>query len=240
MSDELSEILSPSPRLALADQVVSRLREAIMEGTLPPGEPLRESALAAALGVSRGPVREAISRLEREGLVVVRPNRSALVARLSREDLEEVYSLRAALERLAAQRVYQAAEPEHVARLQEVVSAMSRAAGSSITAPEAATLDLGFHDTLFEASGHSRLIGCWSDLKPQIYVFLLHRNTANPDFARLLARGHQEIIDTLTKGTEAELLEIVNKHHDAGYRRVLAAYEQSAHGAASSDTAASS
>jgi len=63
MSVEHLESLAPSPRLAMADEIVVRLREAIVDGTLPPEEPLRESALAAILGVSRGPVREALSRL---------------------------------------------------------------------------------------------------------------------------------------------------------------------------------
>lgn len=221
---DLADILVPSPRLALADQVVVRLRNAIMEGTLPPEEPLREAALAAALGVSRGPVREAISQLEREGLVIVRPNRSALVARLSHEDLEEVYSLRVALELLAARRVCQAADPQHVEQLQEVVRTMNSVPGNIVSAPDAAALDLRFHDVIFRASGHGRLIGCWNDLKPQIYVFLLQRNTANPDFGRLLVRGHQEIVDALAAGEKTGFIDILTQHLEAGYRRVLAAY----------------
>src|SRR6476469_10949085 len=96
--------LTPTVKRSLADDVVDRLRDAIFHGSFKPGEALREEQLAAMLDVSRGPVREALVQLEREGLVIVRRHRGATVARLSRRDLEEVYSLRLALERLAVQR----------------------------------------------------------------------------------------------------------------------------------------
>src|SRR5437773_3057464 len=96
--------LTPTVKRSLADDVADRLRDAIFQGSFKPGEPLREEQLAAMLDVSRGPVREALVQLEREGLVLVRRHRGATVARLSRGDLEEVYSLRLALERLAMQR----------------------------------------------------------------------------------------------------------------------------------------
>ncbi len=224
MSVEHLESLAPSPRLAMADEIVVRLREAIVDGTLPPEEPLRESALAAILGVSRGPVREALSRLELEGLVVMRPNRSALVARMARADVEEVYSLRAVLEPLAIRRLCRAPDPAHMAELQAIVDAMRAAPGAALTPPEAAALDLRFHDALFKSSGHKRLINFWNHLKPQIYIFLLSRNTANPDFAELLALGHQEIVDALAAGVESRALEVINGHLEAGYQRVLLAY----------------
>src|SRR5690348_5191056 len=93
--------LTPAIKRSLADDVVDRLRDAIFHGSYKPGEPLREEQLAAMLDVSRGPVREALVQLEREGLVIVRRHRGATVARLSRVDVEDVYSLRLALERLA-------------------------------------------------------------------------------------------------------------------------------------------
>src|SRR4030088_2009836 len=88
----------------LAASIRARLRQAILEGEYAPGERLREVDIAARHQVSRGPVREALLQLEQEGLVLLRRNRGAIVARLSRADLEEVYSLRLALERLAVAR----------------------------------------------------------------------------------------------------------------------------------------
>jgi DNA-binding GntR family transcriptional regulator len=86
--EHLANILVPPSKRSLADEVVERLRDAILRSQLPRGQQLREHALAASLSVSRGPVREALSQLEREGLVIRRRNRSALVAWLSRADLE--------------------------------------------------------------------------------------------------------------------------------------------------------
>src|SRR6266571_1852144 len=91
--------LKPPPKRNLADAVTERMRDAILNGSFKPGQPLREEQLASMLDLSRGPVREALIRLEREGLVQVRRHRGAIVAQLSRTDVEEVYGLRLALER---------------------------------------------------------------------------------------------------------------------------------------------
>src|ERR1700694_4324682 len=89
---------------SLAHSIRSRLREAILRGDFASGAHLREVEIAERYQVSRGPVREALAQLEQEGLVILRRNRGAVVARLSRTDLEEVYSLRLALERVATAR----------------------------------------------------------------------------------------------------------------------------------------
>src|SRR5262245_8218477 len=115
--------LTPAVKRSLADDVVERLRDAIFHGSFKPGEPLREEQLAAMLDVSRGPVREALVQLEREGLVLVRRHRGATVARLSRGDLEEVYSLRLALERLAMQRAAHYATDADFKAMEEVLEA---------------------------------------------------------------------------------------------------------------------
>src|SRR5215468_8309890 len=119
--------LTPAVKRSLADDVVDRLRDAIFHGSFKPGEPLREEQLAASLDVSRGPVREALVQLEREGLVIVRRHRGATVARLSRLDAEEVYSLRLALERLAVQRAVRSATEADFAALEEVMEAFRAA-----------------------------------------------------------------------------------------------------------------
>src|SRR5918998_2890875 len=84
-----------------SEDVLSWLREAIHDGRLKPGEPVRQEAIAHELGVSRIPVREALRRLESEGLVVARPHASARVARLDFEEYEEIYKMRERLQPLA-------------------------------------------------------------------------------------------------------------------------------------------
>src|SRR5689334_9971359 len=134
--------LTPAVKRSLADDVVDRLRDAILHGSFKPGEPLREEQLAAMLDVSRGPVREALVQLEREGLVLMRRHRGATVARLSRGDLEEVYSLRLALERLATQRAVQYAAEEDFKAMEEVLEAFDIVLSRSPSEKEVAELDV--------------------------------------------------------------------------------------------------
>ena len=218
--------LSPPTRRSLSDEVLESLREAILGGRLAPGEQLRENLLAELIGVSRGPVRDALRQLEREGLVIMRRNRTAFVARLSRQDVDEVYSLRNALECLAVQYACRNATDADWNEMQAVIDAMGAYTDHGMTEQEAAELDLRFHDVLYQAGKHQRLVGCWSDLRPQIHVFLLTRNVANADFRDVAVRGHQEILDALKDRDENRAVSIIEKHLQIGYARVLAFYER--------------
>src|SRR5687768_6485626 len=85
-------LLPPVDKNTLGDVVLGRLRAAIYAGQFVPGERLVEQTIAASLNVSRGPVREALSQLEQEGLVTSQPNRGTFVTIITREDIEEIYS----------------------------------------------------------------------------------------------------------------------------------------------------
>jgi len=220
----LTEILTVPVKRSLSDEVIERLRDAIVNGKIAPGERLREEVLAASMQVSRGPVREAIQRLEREGLVMVLPNRGATVARLSREDLDEVHSLRSVLERLAVCESIKHADAEHLDRLAGIVEQMVASDNETLTGPMAAELDTRFHQTMVEASGHKRLIRAWLDLRPQIHIFLLSRNVANPDFREHLVRGHSAILNVVRDRDEARAIEIIDDHMKGAYVRVMNSY----------------
>src|SRR5215470_5832520 len=144
-SEDLSNVLVPPAKRSLADEIVDRLREAIYNGQLAPNEHLREEMLASFLGLSRGPIREALAQLEREGLVIRQPNRWATVARLSLQDLEEVYSLRLALEELAVKEAIRMANTAYFDEMQKVVDEMKVCLDRGITTQEAAKLDIRFH-----------------------------------------------------------------------------------------------
>lgn len=221
---DLADLLATPLKRSLSDEVVDSLRDAILSGRLGPGERLREELLASSLQVSRGPVREAIQRLEREGLVVVYPRRGAIVARLSREDLDEVYSLRRALERLAIREAIRKAEPEHIAQMSFIVDEMVASSAVSITPQLAAELDVRFHQALLESSGHSRLIRCWLDLRPQIHLFLLSRTVANADFREHLVQSHTNILNSIQDRDEPRALAIIDDHLKGAYVRVKDSY----------------
>jgi DNA-binding GntR family transcriptional regulator len=222
--EELTDLLALPQKRSLAEDVVDRLREAICSGKLAPDAKLREEMLADFLKVSRGPIREALVQLEREGLVIKQPNRGATVARLSREDLDEVYSLRVAIETFAISEVIRKGEPRHLDDMQAVVNAMSAAVDHGISAQEAARLDIQFHDILYQAAKHKRLYECWSTLKPQIHIFLLSRNVANPDFRELIISGHQEILDAIRSHDEARALTLIREHLRQAYERIVTSY----------------
>lgn len=220
-----SAVLSASPKKSLADDIVFRLREAIASGKLAPGERLQEQHIAESLGVSRGPVREALLVLEREGLVVKQHNKGAVVARLSREDLDEVFSLRLALERLAMQRAVRRISPAQLAELEAVLAHMAAYVARGITEQESADLDLSFHEIIYQASQHQRLLDAWMNLKPQIHIFLLSRNVANLDFREAIVSSHQVLYEALRAQEEARAVELIEIHLHEAYRRILAEYQ---------------
>ena len=216
--------LTPTVKRSLADDVVDRLRDAIFHGSFKPGEALREEQLAAMLDVSRGPVREALVQLEREGLVLVRRHRGATVARLSRSDLEDVYSLRLALERLAIQRAARYATDQDFAAMEAVLAAFDVALSRGPSEKEVAELDVRFHDLIYQAARHQRLYDCWANLKSQIYIFLLSRNVADPDFRDITVKSHAALLDAIRTRDEARATTEIEGHLRGAYDRVVRGY----------------
>jgi DNA-binding GntR family transcriptional regulator len=213
--------LQPAESRNLADEVAERLREAILRGDFEPGQPLREAHLAAVLEVSRGPVREALARLEREGLVLIRRNRGATVARLSQTDLDEVYTLRLALEELAARWAVQRATESDFAAMRAVLVELGRAVQRGIDAQEYARLDVEFHDCVYRAARHKRLLRCWMELRPQVYVFLLTRNVALPNFRETAVVRHREVLEALRTRDEAQAVGVVRRHVHNSYYLIM-------------------
>jgi DNA-binding GntR family transcriptional regulator len=226
LGSTLPTVLTPPLKRSLADDVVDRLRDAILQGGFKPGEPLREEQLAAMLDVSRGPVREALVQLEREGLVLVRRHRGATVARLSRGDLEEVYSLRLALERLAVQRAVRHATAEDFAAMDAVLEAFDVVLSRGPSEKEVAELDVRFHDLIYRAARHQRLYESWANLRSQIYIFLLSRNVANPDFREITVKSHAYLLAALRTRDESQATAEIEEHLRGAYDRVVRGYTQ--------------
>jgi DNA-binding GntR family transcriptional regulator len=209
----------------LADSIRERLREAILKGEAAPGEHLREVEIAARYDVSRGPVREALLQLEREGLVLLRRNRGAVVARLSRSDLDEVYSLRLALERLAVVEAVRHGTEADFATLDDVLHEFRGTTSSQpLTEQEAADQDVRFHDAVYRAAHHERLYVAWSSIRSQVYVLLLGRNVAGPDFREDTYFGHLELAYLIRARAEERVVNAIEGHLAASYVRVRASY----------------
>jgi DNA-binding GntR family transcriptional regulator len=223
-ASDLSAVLTPATAPLLSDTVVDRLREAILRGLFPPGDRLREEQLAEALGVSRGPIRNALLQLEREGMVLRRPNRGAMVAQLSQGDLEEVYSLRVAIEPVACAWATRNAVPRDLEEMQAIIDSYSKLT-TKVTVQEAADADLGFHDVIYAAARNRRLLRLWQDLRPQVYLFLLARTYVRKrEFREIMIARHGQILSAIAERDEPRARELAAEHVQTSYERVLAEY----------------
>lgn len=218
-------LLAPARKRTLAEDVTERLRDAILHGYFSPGQPLSEEQLARTLAVSRGPIRDALQQLVREGLILTGANGRATIARLSRRDLDQVYSLRLALERLAVVEATRNAEWTDLEALEQVVRSMEQGVAQGMSAHDIADLDISFHDLIYRAARHERLYDAWSNLKSQVYVFLLSRNFADPDYkGQLTIQGHAQLLDALRSRDEAYAVETIEQHLQAAYSRIVKNY----------------
>lgn len=145
---------SVTPPANLPDLAYAALREAIVRGRLDFGQPLRQEELAAELGISRLPLREALCRLEAEGLVIMRPRRGYIVADFSRAEIEEVFAIRALLEAEAGRRATERRTPADVRALKALLRTLEEAGLARPLDPEAfATANTAFHDHFIEHGG---------------------------------------------------------------------------------------
>lgn len=177
---------------SLSSLVSQELEAMILSGALPAGERLNEQQLALRLGVSRGPVREAVRGLERCGLVVSVRNQGSYVRRVSADEALEIYDLRAALTGLACARLAGSATPGQIEGLGALVRRMEAAWGAD-AAPEYYTANLAFHDALLQGAG-PRGQRLYEDLGNELHLFrrraLVERENmreSNAEHAAILA-----------------------------------------------------
>jgi DNA-binding GntR family transcriptional regulator len=189
------QVLSRVKRQSLATEVADQLRESIAAGDLPPGTRLREVELAEQLGVSRGPLREALGVLEAEGIVETRHGRGRYVARLSERDIAEMYSLRSILEQEAARLAALKGTEDEFDRLEGILAEMIGAAQGNNLA-EVIDLDMEFHWEIWEIAGHQRLQGVLQELSSQIKMYLAVQTKLYEDLATGIA-DHQLMLDAI-------------------------------------------
>jgi DNA-binding GntR family transcriptional regulator len=158
--------------LPLRDKVVAELRRRIIDCDYPPGDRLTEDRLADDFGVSRNPVREAIRVLEREGFLVGLPRRGAVVATVSRQDIENVFEVRLVLEVLAAQLAAKHIDAAGAATLRQLVTDSASAA----TATELAALNSAFHAEICRLCGNTLLMSIMDSLHDRLQW--IYRQTA--------------------------------------------------------------
>lgn len=156
--------------LPLRDVVFNTLRQAILTGELKPGERLMEIHLANRLGVSRTPIREAIRKLELEGLVTMIPRRGAEVAQITEKSLQDVLEVRRALDALSVELACDRIGEEALEELRKACDAFEEATGTKDT-KKIAQADVALHDIIVQATDNKRLIQLVNNLAEQMYRY---------------------------------------------------------------------
>lgn len=196
--------------LPLRDVVFNTLRQAILKGELEPGERLMEIQLADRLGVSRTPIREAIRKLELEGLVVMIPRKGAEVARITEKDLKDVLEVRCALEELAVELACEKITASEIEELRKNVKEFKKAIhGKDVTA--LAEKDVAFHDIIFGATGNERLIQILNNLREQMYRYRVEYLKDAQTHEKLVSE-HEAIICDLEEGKVEEAKKNIDDH----------------------------
>ena len=201
---------APVENLTLWQRVYDHLRAEILSGRLEPGAELAEVALSEQLGVSRGPLREAIGRLASEGLVTVRPRRGAVVRSLSKEEFVELYQVREALEMLAVRLAVPRLGPEDVAALEELVATMAAHAERGEVA-EFFESNSAFHVRLVEASGNAKLLELYEQLLAQLGRYRLRSLTLRGNLERSVAE-HAAILRAAKRGDADRAAHLMSEH----------------------------
>ena len=204
--------LDANEYLPLRDVVFKTLREAILRGDLKPGERLMELQLAAKLGVSRTPIREAIRMLQQEGLAVTIPRRGAEVAAMTEKDMEDVLQVREALEILAVQLASEKITKEQIAELEERLKAFEQAVETA-EVKQIAQSDIDFHDLIYTAAENPRLVVLLNNLREQIYRYRVEYLKDEKNYPRLIEE-HRQIMQGLKERNEQYVVEMTKKHMD--------------------------
>ena len=205
--------------LPLRDVVFNTLRQAILRGELKPGERLMEIQLANKLGVSRTPIREAIRKLELEGLVLMIPRKGAEVAEITEKSLRDVLEVRRALEELSVQLACEKITKEEIRELERVAKEFQQVVNSSdIT--EIAEVDVCFHDIIYTATDNQKLIQLLNNLREQMYRYRVEYLKRDGVFPQLIAE-HEAIIRHIENNEKEKATEVMCRHIDNQVETVI-------------------
>ena len=193
----LEEAIKPIQQVTLADAVCEQIRRAIVTGVLAPGQRLSETALSLQLKVSRSPVREALQRLQLEGLVEGQTNRSCRVWNPSVEDVKEIFTLREMIETLAAEWSVDKLNEGDFQTMEQIMERQRQA----IEAQDYIALireDKLFHEYVCRRANHRRLMEWWQQIMGQWEVLIYRRLLANPEeVVPSILRDHHSLMNAL-------------------------------------------
>ena len=205
--------------LPLRDVVFNTLRQAILTGELKPGERLMEIHLADRLGVSRTPVREAIHKLELEGLVTMIPRRGATVAQITEKSMSDVLEVRRAMDALCAELACERISEEELEQLGEACLEFEKATKTK-NVKQIAQADVKLHDIILQATGNQRLVQLVNNLSEQMYRY---RFEYIKDFSQHenLVEEHRMIYEGLRARDKEKASEAAKTHIDNQKKTII-------------------
>lgn len=203
--------VSRGPAGSLSMQVADRIRAAIQEGEYHLGEALSELKLAAALGVSRTPVREALSLLQLQGLIEIRPQSGSFVFMPSEQDVDELCIFRRVVELAALRLSFARRRDDMLADMRKAIAMMehAQAAGDRV---EMARADTAFHQSIAENCGNAYLLGSYALFSGRIAALRTHNVTTINSLRNKAMTEHRTIVAALAKGDLDRALAILDEH----------------------------
>lgn len=211
-------------RHTLAEQVYASLKKAMLEGDLRPGERVKELEIARSLGASRTPVREALSRLEQEGLVQPFPSGGLTVVELSSNDIEQLYGLLKVVEPYACELALENITEKQLEKLESICARAEELPKED----NERRIDLNrrFHEMLIEVTGHRRLIELVTNLRSAMQPYrVITMNSpefqSSPEFLGLMVRDHTEIAQALRARDKERLIGLVHAHDEVAKRSLI-------------------
>jgi len=193
----------------LRDRVEKELRDAILSGIFRPGQKLVESDIAEQLDVSRAPVREALTALERDGLVIDIFRRGYFVAEFTEEDIEEIYSLRLILEIGGLRRAYPLLIEKDFKLLQGIIDELGFKLSNHESQNEIVNIDLSFHEYILLCAKNKRLHEMWNKLRTQSQLLISVTSQTRYEYPGQPKAMHQSLLDAIQfngiEGAEKEL-----------------------------------
>ena len=207
---------SISERQTLSEQVFDTLKEAIVSGELPQGSKITEDQLAKQYGISRGPLREAIRRLESLRLLVRIPHAGTRVVTLTPEMMQEIYEIREALEGMSARLAASKMSDKEISELQSLLNnhekSIRESQGKEYFQQEG---DLDFHYCIARASNNQWLIQLLSSELYQLLRMCRQRSSQTPERPLRALKEHRQIVDAIAN-RDPELAEILMRRHISG------------------------
>ena len=205
--------------LPLRDVVFNTLRQAILRGELKPGERLMEIQLANKLGVSRTPIREALRKLELEGLVNMVPRKGAEVADITEKSLRDVLEVRKALEELSVQLACEKITEEEIEELKRVAERFKDTLNDQ-DVTKIAEADVAFHDVIYTATDNQKLILLLNNLREQMYRYRMEY-LKDERTHKTLIEEHDAIRRALKKHDKVKAGAAIRVHIDNQKRSIL-------------------